>query len=250
MKRTKQLLLSLVMTAITYTTCAQKRDQILVFSKTAGFRHQSIEKGIQTIRELGQKNDFEVIASEDAKLFTDDKLKKFKAILFLNTTGDLFNEQQKSAFQSYIRQGGGFMGIHAATDTEFNWPWYNQLVGAYFVNHPEVQEAKLIKTDAAHPATEHLHQVWMHTDEWYNFKSIYPEIHPLLLLDETSYSGGNNGKEHPITWYHDFDGGRSFYTGLGHTDESYDENAFQQLLLGGINYAMGRKGPRFGVAPQ
>lgn len=230
--------------------CAQEPASILVFSKTTGFRHASIEKGVETLRKLGQSNDFQTVFSEDASLFTTENLKRFKAIVFLNTTGDILNEMQKAAFQAYIRQGGGFVGIHAATDTEFNWPWYNQLVGAYFSSHPKVQEARLIKTKIAHAATAHLLATWTHTDEWYNFKSIYPKIRPLLLLDENSYTGGENGKEHPITWYHDFDGGRSFYTGLGHTDESYDEKAFQQLLVGGINYAMGIKKGHFGMALQ
>lgn len=244
MKNVKHLLPAIILLGIMHiaSTCKprEEQDNVLVFSKTAGYRHTSIAKGAETIDRLGQTNGFTVAHSEDASLFTAENLKQFKAVVFLNTTGNILSEQQKGAFKAYVNQGGGFVGIHAATDTEYNWPWYNQLVGAYFSSHPEVQEAKLTKTSLEHPATRHLPATWLHTDEWYNFKDINPQIQTLLLLEESSYSGGENGDTHPITWYHAFDGGRSFYTGMGHTDESYDEKEFQQLLLGGMRYAMGK----------
>lgn len=133
------------------------------------------------------------------------------------------------------------MGIHAAADTEFDWPWYGRLVGGYFVDHPEIQQAKIRLVDGDHPATAHLPELWTRTDEWYNYKDFNPNVHVLLNLEESSYKGGSNGENHPIAWYHEFEGGRAFYTGLGHTEESYDEPAFRQHLLGGLQWCLRRE---------
>ncbi|MEC3905676.1 ThuA domain-containing protein [Tamlana sp. 2201CG12-4] len=220
-------------------SCSNKEEKILVFSKTDGFRHNSIESGITAIKKLGKENNFKVTATEDANHFVDDSLKQYSAVVFLNTTQNVLNSVQQANFERYIQAGGGFVGIHAATDTEYEWPWYNKLVGAYFKGHPKVQEAKLNVIDKNHPATEVLDSIWIKTDEWYNFKNINPDINVLIELDETSYKGGKNGKNHPIAWYHDYDGGRAFYTGLGHTKETFENPEFLVHLLGGIRYAIG-----------
>ncbi|WP_346236102.1 ThuA domain-containing protein [Niabella insulamsoli] len=217
------------------------RPKVLLMTKTNGFYHSSIPKGIETIQKLGAENGFEVVATKDSALFNASNLKQYAAIIFLNTTGTLFNEDQKAAIQQYIHNGGGFVGIHAATDTEYGWPWYNKMIGAWFDSHPKQQEAKLLVKDKKHPATRHLPSVWERKDEWYNFKNINPDINILIAIDESSYEGGKNGKVHPMSWYHSFEGGRVFYTGLGHTDASYDEPLFLKHLLGGIKYAMGSK---------
>lgn len=217
----------------------EKKRTVLVFSKTNGFRHDSIEKGTETIEALGKDNGFEVIHTEDSTVFTKDYLKKFKAIIFLSTTGDILNPAQQQAFEDYIHQGGGFVGIHAAADTEYDWPWYNKLVGAWFLSHPKQQNATIDVLDKNHPSTKHLPDTWTRWDEWYNYKDINPDTKVLMKLDETSYEGGENNGNHPIAWYHNYEGGRAFYTGLGHTKESYDEVDFQKHLLGGIKYAMG-----------
>jgi type 1 glutamine amidotransferase len=216
---------------------------ILVFTKTAGFRHQSIEKGVTTLRNLGRDNEFEITNSEDASIFNSVDLQEFDLVVFLSTTRNILEPQQEEAFKTYINQGGNFMGIHAATDTEYAWPWYGQLVGAYFESHPSnpnVREAVLEVVDKDHPATAHLGDSWVRNDEWYNYRNINPDIRALVNLDETSYEGGTNGEFHPIAWYHEFDGGRVFYTGGGHTEDSFDEEDFQKHLLGGIQYCLGR----------
>ncbi|MCB0449974.1 MAG: ThuA domain-containing protein [Confluentibacter sp.] len=215
-------------------------DKVLVFTKTSGFRHKSIETGIETIKELGLTNHFEITNTEDASLFTTEYLKPYKLVLFLNTSGDVLNANEEQAFETYIKNGGSFMGVHAATDTEFEWPWFGKLVGAYFVNHPKPTTATLNNINNKHLATKHLPKQWIRFDEWYNFKSINKDINVLLTLDESTYEGGNNGTFHPIAWYHEFNGGRSFYTGLGHTIESYAEPNFRQHLLGGILYCLKR----------
>ncbi|WP_312398660.1 ThuA domain-containing protein [Sphingobacterium sp.] len=225
--------------AATMTISAQKK--VLIFSKTQGFRHSSIEKGAQVLKRLLDNEKISSDHSEDAALFTDQVLKKYDAIIFLSTTGNILDETQQDAFVRYIQSGKGFVGIHAATDTEFEWPWYNGLVGAYFSSHPAVQKAKLDVIDRKHAATKHLDPIWWHKDEWYNFKDVKEGLHVLMNLDEKSYNGGKMGDHHPISWSQDYDGGKVFYTGLGHTEESYDEPEFQKHLIGGILSVLPKK---------
>lgn len=217
----------------------QRQAQVLVFYKTAGFYHKSIPAGIQAIQNLGAENGFNVDTTANSRVFNFENLKRYEAVIFLNTTGDVLNEEQQKEFEMYIRSGKGFVGIHAATDTEYSWPWYNKLVGAYFANHPKVQPANILVIDKKHASTSFLPDIWNRTDEWYNFKSIKEEIKVLAYLDETTYKGGENGSNHPIAWYHEFEGGRAFYTGGGHSDESYREPLFLKHILGGIRYAIG-----------
>jgi uncharacterized protein len=219
----------------------KKKPSILVFSKTAGFRHASIAEGKIALLQLGRDNNFSVDTTEDASMFTDKTLKKYSAVIFLSTTGDVLNDEQQKAFENYIRSGKGFFGIHAATDTEYGWPWFGKLVGAYFISHPKTQKAKLVIIDKINKAVSHLPEVWERTDEWYNFKNINPDIKVIMTIDENSYEGGKNSPSHPMAWYHEYDGGKSFYTALGHTPESYSDPLFLQHLLGGIKYAAGIK---------
>lgn len=221
-------------------TVLKKKKQILVFSKTAGFRHTSIEAGKLALLKLGKENKMVVDTTEDASFFTAATLKKYDAVIFLSTTGDVLNDEQQTAFEQYIRSGKGFVGIHAATDTEYGWPWYCKLVGANFANHPKPQKAMLHVTDATHRSTNHLPKAWERFDEWYNFKNQNTNVKVLLTIDEKSYQGGKNGDTHPMAWYHAYDGGRAFYTALGHTDESFQEEHFLKHVLGGIQYAMGK----------
>jgi len=219
---------------------ALAQPKILVFSKTAGFRHDNIEKGAEAIRLLGREHGFEVDHTEDSGVFTDEHLRQYRAVVFLSTTGNILDDSQQAAFMRYIQAGNGFVGIHAATDTEYEWPWYGKMVGAYFMSHPKVQPADIHVVDHKHPATEHLPEVWTRKDEWYDFKAFNPDVRLLMRLDESSYEGGKMGRDHPISWYHEYDGGRIFYTGLGHTKESFDEPQFLRHILGGIRYAMGQ----------
>ena len=213
---------------------------VLVFTKTAGFRHDSIPDGIAAVQTLGRENGFAVEATEDAGRFTDEGLAPYRAVIFLNTTGDVLAADQERAFERYIRGGGGFVGIHSAADTEYDWAWYGDLVGAYFAGHPDIQEAQIQVADRVHPATSHLSARWQRRDEWYNYRrNPRGRVHVLATLDEGSYDGGTHGFDHPIAWCHDYDGGRSWYTGGGHTRESYGEPLFMQHILGGIEYATG-----------
>ncbi|MBF9129472.1 ThuA domain-containing protein [Plantactinospora sp. S1510] len=214
---------------------------VLVFSKTAGFRHDAIPVGIQTIQQLGAANSFTVTATEDANTFNTSNLAQYEAVVFLNTTGDVLNSTQQSAFESYIRGGKGYVGVHSAADTEYDWSFYGNLVGAYFSSHPAIQQANVKVTDRGHAATAHLPQTWTRTDEWYNFRTNPRSTAKVLAtLDESSYSGGGMGADHPHVWCKTYEGGRSFYTGAGHTQASYSDSAFRAHLLGGIRYAAGR----------
>ncbi|MDT0675298.1 ThuA domain-containing protein [Autumnicola musiva] len=224
---------------ISFSIVAQEK-QVLVFSETQGFRHSSIPTGIKTIQELGDENGFKVDTTENSATFLKD-IQKYNVIIFLNTTGDVFTENEQEAFQKYIESGGSFFGIHAATDTEYDWQWYGELAGAYFVSHPQIQNAEIHVEMPSHPTVEHLPEVWQREDEWYNFKQLNPENEVLLSLDETSYKGGENGNFHPIAWFRELDsGGRVIYTGGGHTKESYANPAFRQHLLKSILFAMGK----------
>jgi len=212
---------------------------ILVFSKTAGYRHASIENGKLAIMKLGKENNFKVDTTENAALFNEDSLKKYSAVIFLSTTGNVLNNKQEIAFERFIQSGGGFVGIHAATDTEYDWGWFGDLVGAYFNSHPKIQAATIIVVDSSNPSTQHLPAKWNRTDEWYNFKKMSTDVKVLLKIDEASYEGGTMASNHPMAWYHEFDGGRSFYTELGHTEESYTDSLYLKHVLGGIEYAIG-----------
>ncbi len=216
-----------------------KAFRVLVFYKTAGWHHSSISAGISAIQKLGRENNFAVDTTADSSYFTVENLKKYSAVIFLSTTGNVLNEEEQNAFEKYIEAGGGFVGIHSATDTEYDWPWYNKLVGAYFKNHPNQQDAVLHVTDKNFIATKGLPDTWKRFDEWYNFKSTnWDSVHVLITIDESSYSGGENGNFHPMSWYHEYDGGRAFYTELGHTEDSYIDPLYLKHLLGGIEYAM------------
>jgi len=214
--------------------------RVLVFSKTAGFRHDSIPAGIASIRQLGRAHGFSVTATEHASVFRAKRLRRFDAVVFLNTTGDVLDPTQQAAFKSYIRHGGGFAGVHSATDTEYSWPFYERLVGVHFASHPAIQQAAIEVTDPNHPSTRALPHRWTRTDEWYNFAADpRGRVHVLAVLDESTYSGGTMGADPPIAWCHRLNAGRAWDTALGHTVESYSEPLFRKHLLGGILWVAG-----------
>lgn len=239
-----------LLTGCLLVACKEPDKRILVFTKTTGYRHASIEDGVKAITELGAKKKVFVDTTSDGNKFNDDNLSRYDAVVFLSTTGTVLSHYQKASFERYIQSGGGFAGVHAAADCEYFWPWYGKLVGAYFESHPEIQDAQMTVVDKNHPSTAALPKQWRHRDEWYNFRpeSLNKDVNQLIILNENSYKGGKNGKDHPIAWYHEYDGGRAWYTGLGHTAESYKEAEFLAHLWGGIEYAMGNGKPNYAKA--
>lgn len=232
------LLLALCVMVFNFSTIPVK-PRVLVFTKTTGYHHASIAVGAPAIIKLGMQNNFLVDTTSDATKISEANLSKYAAVVFLNTTGYMLNNYQQADLERYMQAGGNFVGVHAAADAEYDWAYYGRLVGAFFESHPEQQEANLNVIDKNHPSTRGLPDVWRRKDEWYNYKKISPKIKVLMTIDETSYKGGKNGASHPMAWYQNFENGRSFYTELGHTDESYTDPMFLKHLLGGIQYAIG-----------
>ncbi len=215
--------------------------KVLVFHKTGDFVHSSTVHGVAAVHQLGVENGFEVVDTTDSTAFTDANLAQYDAVVFLNTHQEVLNDTQQAAFERYIRAGGGFVGIHIASGTEYSWDWYGNLVGARFNFHPAIQQAAVRIEDPNHPATASLPTEWLVSDEWYNFFNgpDRSKLHVLATVDETTYSGGTHGSDHPVIWCQNYDGGRSFYTQLGHINSHYTDTVFLSHILGGIEWAAG-----------
>lgn len=218
-------------------------ENVLVFSRTTGYRHEAIPASIEAIRQLGMENGFAVTATEDPAMFTDATLAGFDVVVFSSTTGDVLDGEQQAALERFVQAGHGWVGIHSASDTEYDWAWYGQLVGAYFLSHPPGMPVAQLDVEATdHAATAHLPARLEMTDEWYNFRTNpRAEVNVLLRIDESTYAPGEGamGTDHPMAWYHEFDGGRAFYTALGHAIAQYSDPRFTQHILGGIRWAAG-----------
>ncbi len=220
------------------TPSADQPLPVLVFSKTAGFRHESIENGVRALQAIAETRGWTLTPTEDESVFTDANLAAYRVIVFLNTSGTILDAAQRAAFEAYMGAGGGWVGIHAASDTEHEWAWYGGLVGAYFVNHPSgMPEATIHVEDPTHPATQVLPDPWVRSDEWYNYhRNPRENVHVLLALDETSYSGGTMG-DHPLAWAHEYGGGRAIYTGVGHDPAHFDDPLVRAHLAGAVEWA-------------
>jgi type 1 glutamine amidotransferase len=220
----------------------QTRDafSVLVFTRTTGFRHASIEDGVAAIRELGVANGFTVEATEDPTRIAEGALERFQVVVFLSSTGEPLDPAQRDALQRWVGRGGGWVGVHAAADAMYDWPWYGDLVGAWFRRHPRVQQATVRITDREHPSTRSLPTAWTRTDEWYDFRdNPRGRAQVLAVVDESTYQGGGMGADHPVSWCHQLGRGRSWYTALGHTKASWSEPLFLAHVLGGIRWAAG-----------
>jgi len=219
---------------------------VLVFTRTEGFTHGSIPDGVNALEELGADRGWAVQSTDDAAMFDPATLAAFDVVVFLSTTGDVLDDEQQLALEGFVQAGGGWVGVHSASDTEYDWPWYGGLVGAYFINHPAPQEATLTVVDADHPAMVGVPDPWVRTDEWYNFDAVPAGVDILLTIDESSYDGGTMGRLHPMAWSHTYDGGRAFYTAGGHTSQSYGDPVFRGHLAGGIEWAAADDEPTTG----
>ncbi|MBZ0099462.1 MAG: ThuA domain-containing protein, partial [Taibaiella sp.] len=218
----------IILSAALLLSCKREREPVLppatnsparvvVLTETEGFAHESIAAGLTMFRQHETAWGIEVTEVDGSELLVQRDINAYDLLVLLNTTGDVFDAQEQVALQQYIKQGGAVLAIHGASDAEYDWPWYGQMLGGWFDGHPEIQEADCIMTDKTHPITAHLPATWHRTDEWYNFRRLAPDNQVLILLDENTYSGGTHGSFHPISWCREFDGGRVFYTGMGHT---------------------------------
>lgn len=236
-------LLGLIVLALPALAADGKSDfQVLVFSKTLGYRHASITNGVAALRELGAKHNFAVDATEDATVFTATNLARYQAIVLLSVTGEVWNPEQKEALKQYVTAGGGLVAIHGSIfgprACEDHWVWYAEVFGCAFTNHSQVLPGVVKIEDASHPSTIGLPNQWSRTEEWYNFTGTpRGSAHILATVDESTYRGGTMGNDHPIAWCRPVGQGRMWYTAMGHTGSSFSEPLFRQHLLGGIQFA-------------
>jgi len=252
LKRYRLLVLTLF-AAVAASTARAEQFSVLLFSKTAGWHHESILAGVPAIRALGELHDFKVFWTDDTnRVFNDRELAKYKAVIFLCTTGDVLNDQQQAAFERYIKAGGGFVGIHSASDTEYDWPWYTKMVGHMFHIHPAVQTATIQVENPNFPGMDRFAKRFLFTEEWYEFDaSRSDKLSYLLSVDEKTYApyakwgpkeGKGMGKFHPVAWFQEYDGGRAFYTALGHLPATFSDQNFMHHIYGGIYWAATGKG--------
>jgi cytochrome c len=214
--------------------------KVLVFTKAVAERHASTAAGVNALRQIGDRNRFSVHVTDDARTFTSHRLKQYRVVVFLNTSGDVLNDAQQTAFEAYYRDGGGFVGIHSAIETELDWSFFTDILGTRAAGASTVTRATVKVADRVHPASEVLPQYWKRTDQWYNFSSnVRGFSHVLATVDETSYTGGSMGFDHPITWCKDYQGGRSFYTALGDTSAAFATSDLRAHLAGAVRWAAG-----------
>ncbi len=239
-------LLPIIMVCAICSAFAQTNTEfdVLVFTKTNGYRHESIEAGVASIRDLGKKHNFSVDHTEDSTRFSDSGLAKYEAIVFLSTTGDVLGDAEEAAFEKFIRAGKGYVGIHAAADTEYDWPFYREVVGRQFVQHPQHQTGTVYTIKQDFPGMEGFGDSLSLYEEWYEYTVPYnTDLKYLMRLDtNTVETNGYKGKcvmgvFHPLAWFHEPAGGRAFYTGIGHMDDTFILPAFQQHLSAGIRWA-------------
>lgn len=217
------------------------KPRMLVYTRTAGWRHDSIPDAVETLRALAAETGHAIAHSEDPGLFDDATLAGFTAVIFANTTGDVLDDEQQAALERFVVAGGGFVGIHAAADTEYDWPWYGELVGARFESHPPGLQTGDVRFERPHGPDDV--RSWRVTDEFYNYRdNPSARVEVVARLDERDYSGGTMGEDHPIAWCHDRLGGRAWYTGLGHDRAIYRDARFRAHLLQGLRYVSRQAG--------
>lgn len=213
--------------------------RVLIFTKATGYQHESTPEAAATLRQQLEREGLKVEVDDDARSFTRDGLARFGAVIWLSTSGNVLAPDQRAAFQGFIAGGGHYVGIHGASATELDWPWYADLVGARFTGHPELQPARLVVEDRLHPATAHLSAEWFREDEWYELdRNPRARARVLISVDESSYRGGGMG-DHPLVWCQELGTSRSFYSALGHSAEHFREPLFQEHLLGGVRWVLG-----------
>jgi len=240
----------LFLAALTFSQSPAKNHVLIYTRNGEGYVHDNIKASVDALVAICQQNNIVYESSDDPTLFTDENLKKYDAIIFSNTNNEAFlTQDQRDAFQRFIQAGGGFMGVHSATASERDWPWFHAMIGGLFVRHPKLQPFDIKVIDHTHPSTLHLGDVWTWEDECYFMDHLNPDMHVLLAADLTTlddperetYPGTTFGDLFPLCWIHEYDGGRQFYTALGHKIEHYDDPDFRQHLQGGLLWVLGKE---------
>jgi hypothetical protein len=251
MKQLARLLLimlgAVAMTASDGALATPDAPRILIFSHTTGYRHASIEPAVTALRAMADRNGMVAVASEDPTVFSREGLQEVDAIVLLSNSSrkddpasDFFTEPQRAAFQAFVRRGGGVVAIHAAADSHYYWPWYGRMIGARFQSHPPGTPSGTIRVvDSSHEATAQLPATATRADEWYYFEDFNPETHLLVTLDPASIDQPDVNPN-PVSWAHVFEGGRIFYTAMGHTPESYSEPLFLRHVENGLSWVLAR----------
>jgi uncharacterized protein len=212
----------------------------LLFTRTIGFRHASLQPAIDAFEALSRAEAWTLTHSEDGASFAPERLGRHHVVVLLNTTGDVLNSAQRESFEAFVARGGGVVAIHAPAVVSFDWPWYERLIGARFAGHPEPQRGTLLVEDAQHPAMRGIPQRWEVHEEWYNYEqSPRNRVRVLASVDEHSYRGGKMG-DHPIIWCHEALGGRSFYCGLGHDSSLYADPTFMNHVSAALRWCAKR----------
>lgn len=221
--------------------------RVLYVTASAGYRHEVLPLSARILREIGAKaKAFDTTVTQDTREITAESLAGYDAVVFY-TTGELpMSAEQKRSLLAFVRGGRGFVGIHSATDTFYAWPEYGEMIGAYFNGHPWHQEVKVRVEDADHPATRQLPATFTVNDEIYQFRNwSRANVHVLLSLDPSSVDLLNpavkrSDRDFALAWTRSLGKGRVFYTALGHEPAVWTDDRFQQHLLGGIRWAIGR----------
>jgi type 1 glutamine amidotransferase len=233
-----------------YPTGSLAGAKVLVYTKNNPdlYVHANIPYAIAAIQKMGEENGFAVDVSDDPATFTDNNLAQYDALIFANSNNEAFNtEAQRQALQNYIHNGGGFVGIHSASGSERTWPWFSALLGGNFERHAPQQDFTVNVVDRGHPSTAFLPEKWeIVSDECYYQDELSPGIHVLLAVDlntiedqgKVEYPGTIFADRFPLAWYQEFEGGRSWYTALGHRPEEYSDPMFVRHILGGIQWAV------------
>lgn len=240
--------LAIAAVAALAVSASAQQFKAALFSKTAGWHHDSINAGVTAVQDLAKLHHFEVFWTEDAgRIFTDQQLEQYDVVIFLLTSGDVLNDEQQAAFERYVQNGGGYVGVHSASDTEYEWEWYTQMVGYMFHIHPAIQTGAMKVEDPNFPGMDRFANRFLFTEEWYEFGPPKTEgLNFLLSVDENTYQpaanwgvkqGDGMGDFHPISWYQNYDGGRAFYTALGHLPATYSDADFMHHVYGGIYWA-------------
>jgi len=245
----KSTSIAVIIVSCISSSIAQDQFKVLLFTKTAEFHHKSINAGVDAIQKMGIKHHFKVDWHEDATKFSDENLEQYAVIIFLNTTGDILSDDQQISMERFIQSGKGFVGIHSASDTEYDWEWYTKMVGMMFKIHPKIQTAKLSVENHNFPGMERMPKERFWTDEYYTFGPLLNKnLNYLLTVDENSYKpyakwedknveSNGMGDHHPMAWFHEYDGGRAFYSALGHVPATFQDDIFLDHLFGGIYWA-------------